>query len=90
MEAMKTKQDWLDEGWRACEEQSKAVCPFVEKVRNKLRTRAKHGLEKYGVTMDRKDLNLEDWLTLAQEEAMDFTVYIERIKQELRDLKNET
>ena len=85
---MKTKQDWLDEGWRACEEQSKAVCPFVENVRTKLRVRANHGMKKYGVTMERTDIDLEQWLTLAQEEAMDLSIYIERIKHELKEMRN--
>lgn len=70
-------------GWRAAERESKSICPFVEEVREKYRVRALHGMKKYGVTMDRNDIDLDEWLTLAQEEAMDFTIYIERIRREL-------
>jgi hypothetical protein len=39
------------------------------------------GKKKYGVTLDRNDLSLSDWLTHLQEELMDAVNYIERIKK---------
>ncbi len=49
----------------------------VENVRQKLLDRSQIGLKKYGVTTERKDLNLRDWLIHLQQELMDATVYIE-------------
>lgn len=50
----------------------------VEAVRTKMYERARTGLNKYGVTTEREDLSVEDWLVHAQEEAMDLTVYLQR------------
>lgn len=48
-------------------------------VADKLLKRAEAGRAKYGVTMERTDLSRLDWLTHAQEEAMDLAVYLERL-----------
>ncbi len=55
----------------------------VEAVVARMRERAGKGLLKYGVTTERADLSLVDWLTHLQEELMDACVYIERAKKEL-------
>jgi hypothetical protein len=49
----------------------------VEAVREKLRQRAAVGLRKYGVTTERADMGMVDWLRHAQEEALDQAVYLE-------------
>lgn len=49
----------------------------VERVCQKLQTRAEVGLRKYGTTTERNDLSLVDWLRHLQEELMDGSVYIE-------------
>jgi len=49
----------------------------------KFRDRETNGLLKYGTTMDRTDLSLQQWLTHLQEELMDATVYIEAALREL-------
>jgi hypothetical protein len=61
---------------------------IVESVIKKYRERSELGITKYGVTLDRKDLSIEEWITHAQEEAMDLSLYLERIKQEIEILKN--
>jgi hypothetical protein len=43
--------------------------------------RAQMGEKKYGVTLDRKDLELLDYLQHAKEEAMDLTLYLEKAIQ---------
>lgn len=53
----------------------------VESVREKLRWRSAVGVEKYGVTTERKDLSRKQWLIHAQEEAMDMAVYLEKLIQ---------
>jgi hypothetical protein len=55
----------------------------VRSVIEKMIERAGTGLSKYGVTTERTDLDLIEWITHAQEEAMDLAIYLERIKQEL-------
>ena len=56
---------------------------IVESVLDKFKQRSEEGIKKYGVTMDRKDLNGLEWLTHLQEELMDATLYIEKLKKEL-------
>jgi hypothetical protein len=52
----------------------------VEAVIQKHRQRAEAGLRKYGVTTERGDLTLAEWMQHLQEELMDATVYIEAMK----------
>ena len=49
------------------------VCELIQ-------ARAKVGLEKYGVTMEREDFTHLDWLTYLQEELMDAVVYLQRLR----------
>ena len=46
--------------------------------------RAKVGKAKYGVTMERTDLDIVEWLTHLQEELMDAAVYVERLIQDYK------
>ena len=59
---------------------------IVESVLNKFKERSEEGIKKYGVTLDRKDLSPLAWLNHLQEELMDATLYIERLKKELEHL----
>ena len=56
--------------------------PILLKVLAKYYERSERGIEKYGRTLDRDDLNLIDWLNHLQEELMDATLYIEKLKQD--------
>ena len=47
--------------------------------------RAQKGFEKYGTTTERTDIDLKGWLQHLQEELMDATIYIERLKRELKN-----
>jgi hypothetical protein len=40
------------------------------------------GKEKYNTDMDRDDLSVIEWLRHAQEEAMDHSIYLEKLIQE--------
>ena len=42
--------------------------------------RSEVGIKKYGVTLDRTDLSVLDWITHAQEELMDGILYLEKLK----------
>lgn len=52
---------------------------YVQSVKEKFEERSQTGIKKYNTTLEREDLNLLDWLLHAQEEAMDLTLYLERI-----------
>ena len=54
---------------------------IVQQVTNKFKQRSELGIKKYGVTLDRNDLNFKDWIQHAQEEAMDFILYLEKLKE---------
>ncbi len=56
---------------------------IVEEVCQKFADRAMVGYKKYNATMDRDDLTMDQWLEHAQEEAMDFILYITKIRKEL-------
>jgi len=56
--------------------------PIVIKVLAKYYERSQLGIQKYGRTLNRDDLNIIDWLNHLQEELMDATLYIEKLKQE--------
>lgn len=55
---------------------------IVESVLSRFKQRSEAGIKKYNTTLERNDLNTLQWLTHLQEELMDATLYIERLKQE--------
>jgi len=59
----------------------------VLSVMAKYAERSQKGIEKYGTMLTRTDLNLIDWLTHLQEELMDATLYVERLKDEVKQFK---
>lgn len=56
----------------------------VEAVCEDLKKRSEVGLKKYGVSLERKDLTLEQWLEHAYEEALDLANYLKRSIMEIR------
>ena len=61
----------------------KPVDSIVDSVVKKYQERSERGIQKYGTTLDRNDLTLSDWLTHLQEELMDATLYVEKLKKSL-------
>lgn len=57
----------------------------VENVVKQLRTREEQGLRKYGVNTERIDLSTVQWLQHLQEELMDASVYIEKLKNGIKE-----
>jgi hypothetical protein len=55
---------------------------IVEAVIAKFQQRSEVGINKYGKTLDRTDLNYKDWLNHIQEELMDAILYCERLRKE--------
>lgn len=58
--------------------------PNVQKVIGKYLARARMGKRKYGVDTTREDFEFYTWLVHLQEELMDATVYIERLKDDIQ------
>ena len=56
---------------------------IVKTVVEKFLQRSAVGIAKYGVTLDRTDLGVLDWIQHAQEELMDGILYLEKLKQTL-------
>ena len=61
----------------------------VNSVVVKMQKRSEQGIRKYGTTLERNDLEFIDWLTHLQEELMDASLYIERIKDDVSNLPQE-
>jgi len=53
---------------------------YVQAVKEKFEERSQTGIRKYNTTLEREDLNIVDWLNHLQEELMDATLYVERLK----------
>ena len=60
--------------------------PIVYRVARKIKDRSEAGMKKYGVTMMRQDVTTLQWINHAQEEAMDFIIYLERLKHDYEEM----
>ena len=58
---------------------------IVLSVLARFKERSDKGMKKYNTTLERNDLSTLQWLQHAQDEAMDFCLYIERLKQEYKN-----
>lgn len=56
----------------------------VESIIEKFRERSIVGIKKYGTTLDRNDLNIDEWLNHLQEEMMDALLYIQKLRHEIK------
>lgn len=54
---------------------------IVESVINKYIDRSELGIKKYDTTLQDNLLTFDEWLTHLQQELMDATLYIEKIKK---------
>ena len=55
----------------------------VQSVLDQYIQRSMVGKKKYGTTMDRDDLSIGEWIQHTQEELMDATLYLEKLKRTL-------
>lgn len=60
-----------------------------DQVIDQILKRADRGHKKYGTTMEREDLTLYEWLQHLQEELLDATIYVEKLKQEVNSYEKE-
>lgn len=56
---------------------------YVQQVKDLFEERSQTGIKKYGTTLERDDVDLLGWLTHLQEELMDATLYIQKLKSEV-------
>ena len=56
----------------------------VLNVMARFKERSEIGIKKYKTTLERTDLTTLEWLQHAQEEALDFVLYLERLKHEYK------
>lgn len=54
---------------------------IVTSVINKFKTRSQEGIKEYGTTLADNPDGFYKWIEEAQSEAMDFILYLEKIKQ---------
>ncbi|MGG5832177.1 hypothetical protein ACQ4LK_17915 [Bacillus pumilus] len=59
--------------------------PIISKVIEKLHRQQEKGLQKYGVEVETSSYDLKGWLEHAQQEAIDFTTYLEAAIQLLEE-----
>ena len=60
---------------------------IVKNVVESFKERSETGFKKYGTNLDRKDLNLLEWLNHLQMELQDAILYAEKLKQEYNEQK---
>jgi hypothetical protein len=82
-EELSTFGEMLNEIEVIPEEKPIQVDPILIKVYSKYQERSEMGIKKYGTTLENNSLPLMDWLNHLQEELMDATLYIEKLKQEI-------
>lgn len=54
---------------------------IVDSIVDKFIDRSKVGKAKYGVTLDREDWSLDQWIEAAIEEHMDAILYLQKIRK---------
>jgi hypothetical protein len=67
------------------ENNQEKIDKVVENVLEKFSSRSKVGVNKYGTTLEKNELTLIQWLNHLQEELMDATLYIQKLKEELEE-----
>lgn len=62
----------------------KKIDPVVESVIDKFRSRSEVGINKYGTTLEENKLSTLEWLNHLQEELMDASLYVEKLKNQIK------
>ena len=58
--------------------------PVVERVVNKFVQRSNVGVEKYNTTLEDANLDKKTWLNHLQEELMDAVLYLQKLKETIK------
>jgi hypothetical protein len=57
----------------------------LAKVFSEFIEREEIGKKKYGTTMDRKDLSLDEWIEHMKQELMDAILYLQKIQDTIKE-----
>lgn len=60
-----------------------------DEVCEEIQERAAKGLTKYGVSMERGDLGVHEWLQHLLEELLDAAVYVKRLQKEYAEMEKD-
>lgn len=63
--------------------------PIIKRVVDKFVGRSNVGLKKYGVSLMEDPTDLDGWLNHLQEELMDAVNYLERAREELKNINKD-
>lgn len=63
--------------------EEKPAMEVEEAIIDLIRTRREVGRKKYGVSMERGDLSISQWITHATEESLDFAIYLEAARRKI-------
>jgi hypothetical protein len=59
----------------------KVTDSIVDSIIDQFISRATFGKEKYGVDLDREDLDIIEWIEHAKQEHMDAILYLQKLKK---------
>ena len=76
-------EDCLNDRITQIRREKKTMDKVIEAVQADLQKRSEFGIKKYGVSLERKDLSLRDWLEHAYFECLDQASYLKRTIMEL-------
>lgn len=61
---------------------------IVVRVLERFKERSRIGIETYGTTLHENNLSTLEWINEAQAEAMDFCLYLEKLKDKYNESTN--
>jgi hypothetical protein len=73
--------DWIEQRWTKNTTEDIKTDSVVESVISRFKERSAVGIDKYQTTLEDSTESFEAFLNHAQEEAMDFCLYLEKLKQ---------
>lgn len=86
-DGMKITTEMIGSEWKLIKNKKNKKDTIVKAVVDKFKSRSDIGIKKYNTTLDREDLTTEQWISHAQEEAMDMILYLERLKRDITNIK---
>jgi len=79
--------DWMEQRWTKNTTEDIKTDSVVESVISRFKERSAVGIDKYNTTLEDSTESFKAFLNHAQEEAMDFCLYLEKLKQMNNDNK---
>ena len=73
--------DWMEQRWTKNTTENIKTDSVVESVISRFKERSAVGIDKYNTTLEDSTESFKAFLNHAQEEAMDFCLYLEKLKQ---------